>query len=546
MIESNGGAEVPEAGRASRLSCGLEILLLTLIGFVLLWRGPEANWRPYTVPDASEVYYATRHLVEQGTYEIQVHGELHPPRYSYGYTTFFLAPIQRLVGNPKAMFAVPMLCGIANMGLIYLLVRRLYGPWPALIAALLLPGLPSYFIASWDILSHVPSLTLYLLIAVLTPRLGHAGWRGIAAALAIGVLGGVAMTIRPTNVLLLLPPAVVLLFQYLRCPGPLVARGVAMGAAAAAFVVPLLRSNLHTFGTLTRTGYSYWYASIYDVPGNTFRFDLDTIQKTIGYYFFPIGQELDPFHISGLPFLVVLSMMALVMVGLVRAFRGEPARRRYALFALTSFATFQALYLPYVFQFHWFMYPAYACLAPFLASELARCEPGMAGGRRAAWRRSAVLLAVFLLCLGYRWYVPWERYDPRSMVGYQYRQLRQTLPEDVVFISQRNPLGFYEELERETHRTFVPLNRRTEYATARISRRPPPERTAAAVEAASEPVFPVVFLEDPDSFLQQYAGRKLIVETADPGSVSKSLPPEYELKPIQTNPAIQLFEIVRR
>ncbi len=73
-----------------RRSSLLEVSLIILVGFALVWVTPKAIWRPYIIPDSTEVYYATRSLVEHGTYTITINGAHHPPRYSYGYSAFFL------------------------------------------------------------------------------------------------------------------------------------------------------------------------------------------------------------------------------------------------------------------------------------------------------------------------------------------------------------------------------------------------------------------------------------------------------------------------
>jgi hypothetical protein len=71
---------------------------------------------------------------------------------------------------------------------------------------------------------------------------------------------------------------VLLIAGLARLRGDLWVRGSALLTGAAPFVLPLLRSNLQTFGTFTRTGYSYWCASIYDLPGTSFRFDFSTVR----------------------------------------------------------------------------------------------------------------------------------------------------------------------------------------------------------------------------------------------------------------------------
>jgi hypothetical protein len=319
-----------------------------------------------------------------------------------------------------------------------------------------------------------------------------------------------------------------------------------MLAGALPFVLPLLLSNLRTFGVLTRTGYSYWCAQVYDVPGTSFRFDLATLGEGLRYYGLPIGVEPDLWRISGLPFLVLLAAAGQVVIGLVKAWRSDPAKRDYAVFSLATLAAFLCLYLPYTFRFYWFMYPAYACLLPFLAAGLASLWPGPDLGRRSERRRAAVLLLVATLCLVQRWCLPLQSSDPRLRTGLQLRRLRQSMPGDAVFISNRDPLSVYEDVERGTGRVTVPLNRATEYAWTRTTPRPPADRTVEAIVAASKPVYPSVFEEEPHAYPRRYPGRRIFLEMTNSGTYGGPMPPGFDLVPVETRATVALFELTPR
>jgi hypothetical protein len=529
-----------------RKGVSLELPLIIAVGFALLWVTPRAVWRPSMVPDGTEVYYGTRSLVDHGTYQITVAGALHPPRYSYGYSAFLLGPVYWLTRRPELMFAVPMLCGIANMGLVYVLTKRLYGPGAGVLAALLVPGLPGYYLSSWDILSHVPSLTLFLLVALVTPQAAAPGGPGLGAAAGIGALAGLAMTIRPTSALFVLPPLAVLFARYgWRCR-ELWLRGFAMFAGAVPFVVPLFWSNLQTFGAWTRTGYSYWCATIFDLPGRSFRYDLATLGEGLRYFAIPLTLEPDVWRISGLPLLVLVAAAGQIVVGLVRAGRGRPEERAFALFALTTAAVFLCLHLPYTFRFYWFAYPMCVCLLPFLAGGLRSLWLGFDSGPRAGVWRAVGLLAVLLLCMVERAALPLDASDPRLTTGRQLRTLRRMLPPDAVFIANRDPLSVHEELVRGSRRIFIPLDRMTEYTWTQTTPRPPQARTPQAIAAASKPVYPQVFEDDPGAFLRRYPGRRVFLETIRSGTYTGTLPPEFTLVPIKTGNMVALFEITPR
>ena len=524
----------------------LEIPLLILIGSALLWENPKTAWRPHIVPDATEVYHGTRNLVERGAYKIDVDNAPHPPRYSYGYSVYFLAPAYWLTGRPRTMFVVPMVCGIANMVLVYLLTKRHYGPGAAIIAALLLLGMPSYFLASWDLLSHGPSLTLFLLVALLTPRACAGEWPGVRAALGIGVLSGVAITIRPTNVLFFLPTTAVLMIRHAPLRSAFWKRGAAMLAGALPFVLPLLWSNLRTFGTFTRNGYSYWCAAIYDVPGKAFRYDLGTLAEGLRFYTFPFEVEKNPWEICGLPSLLVFAVLGQVIIGLYRAFRGEPGQRDHAVFALATFVAFMGLYLPYTYRFYWFMYPAYACLLPFLADGLRGFWLGSDTTPRADRLRLAGLSLILLFCLFKRWYTPLESYDLKFMTDREIHELKTLLPRNAVLFTDRDPLSVQHDLVQGTRRDYVPLNRSGEYAWTRFTPRPPSARTEEAIAAESKPAFSQVFEEDPTQFLRRYFGRRIFIETKTPTGAVVPLPPGFEIVQVWPTSKVLLYEVKYR
>jgi hypothetical protein len=529
-----------------RKGVSLELPLLIAIGFALIWSTPRSIWRPYIVPDATEVYYATKNLVDQGVYRISVDGALHPPRYSYGYSVFFLAPVYWLTRRPEWMFAVPMACGIANMALVYALTRRLHGAGVGVLAALLAPGLPAYFLTSWDILSHVPSLTLFLLIALLVPAACLPQGPGILASIAIGLLCGVAITMRPTSILFLAPSLAVFFARFgvlRRAPW---LRLAAMFAGAAPFLLPLFWSNLQTFGSWTRTGYSYWCGQIYDVPGKCFRYDFATLQEGLRYFSIPLALEPDVWRISALPLLVLVAGGGQILLGLIRAWRGASAEREFLIFTLATLVVSLGLYLPYTFRFYWFAYPAYVCLLPFLAGGLKSLWLGLDSGPWAGGRRVAGLLLVLLLCVAERAYFPLKPADPRFATGRQLRKLKQLLPEDAVFISNRDPLSVHEELERGSRRVCIPLHRGTEYAWTETTPRPPAAHTSAAITAASKPVFQRVFVEDPGAVLHGYPRRRVFLETTNAPAYTGPVPPEFSLVPVNTGGVVVLSEIKLR
>ncbi len=215
------------------------------------------------------------------------------------------------------------------------------------------------------------------------------------------------------------------------------------------------------------------------------------------------------------------------------------------------------LYLPYTFRFYWFMYPAYACMIPFLAGGLGCLWLGLDSGPRADRLRVAGLFhSCSLLRLAQ---VPLVNFwtsgtDPltrraavdRAAAGKPRRLKAQLILAERRFISNRDPLSVHEEVERGTSRIFVPLSRATEYTGTRTMPRPPAARTAEAITAASTPVFPMVFEDDPATFLRRYAGRRIFLETVSSGTYSGALPPDFGLVQLETGATVVLYEVVPR
>lgn len=103
----------------------------------------------------------------------------------------------------------PLLLALAIVG-VWLAGRRLYDPATGLLAAAALACSPFALLMAADAMAHVPALcaTVWCLAMLASPEGagGRDGRRGLAAA---GLLGGLALLIRPVTAVALLGPAVV-------------------------------------------------------------------------------------------------------------------------------------------------------------------------------------------------------------------------------------------------------------------------------------------------------------------------------------------------
>ncbi len=232
-----------------------------------------ASWRadPRPFPDAVEYAIGARNLAHSGTYTISVLGNPYPPRYPFGLsallTPAYLRPNVRL--NDGVYGAVAF--GVIGVLCVYLLARRAIGFAGGVTAAVSLLLCPPYLEWSHQVMGETATVALVSAVALclyLTASRGGDGrWPGLLFVL--GLLCGLALLVRFPNAILLaaVPLALSLGGRALGRD----ARGWAwFGIGPAAAALALAVYAVHTFGTISGTGYRFWVPYWYSSLGKTF------------------------------------------------------------------------------------------------------------------------------------------------------------------------------------------------------------------------------------------------------------------------------------
>ncbi|MBI4879682.1 MAG: glycosyltransferase family 39 protein [Planctomycetes bacterium] len=352
-------------------------------------------------PDALEYALAARSFAEHGCLALQIGAASYPPRYPPGFP-LLAAPIVWLQGGDLSRaWRAALAYGLLGLLLACLLGHLLEGLTGALCAGLILALSPEAVSSSVTLMSETASLALWaavLLLLCLTAR-ARGGAPRAPILLGAGLLLGVAVTVRYTNLALLLPALLFLGTRHrFAPPAPLraallVLLPALLGAGA------VLAYNQAAFGDPLRDGYRFWAPPVYDNPGLVFspRYLLHGLQ---GYWesghLFAYGRALLGLDASlWTPWIAALAALGAVRT-LVRS-RFCPVARLWALAACTAAPALLLFHLAYVWQSIRFLTPLLLLVAVLagagakaLAAGAARLIPGRARTAAAA----ALVLAV--------------------------------------------------------------------------------------------------------------------------------------------------------
>lgn len=275
-----------------------------------------------------------------------------------------MAAAMRLAGD-AAIFVVVPLMGLLAVWSTWLLGRRLAGPVPGALSALLLACSPIFLYQLVQPMSDVPAAALWT--AALATAVGPEGRRLEASrGLAAGLLAGAAIMMRPNLAPLAIVP--VLLARPSRAAVAAAIGGVVPGVAAVAAL------QWAVYGSPLRSGYG------------------EVSQLFSARY---IGTNLVNY-----PAWLAFSHTPVLALGLLAPL---VAVRRAASLALVAFAAgVLALYLPYVPFTDWwyarFMLPAVPALIVLMMAVIERTA------RRLPRGAGAAALAVVTVAIGGHWF----------------------------------------------------------------------------------------------------------------------------------------------
>jgi 4-amino-4-deoxy-L-arabinose transferase-like glycosyltransferase len=231
------------------------VAILTL-GLAWRWAVPRdvEDLRPR--PDALEYEETTRNVLDGEGYCVIVEGGKYPPRYPFGFPALLLPVLALWDRGPGTGIVVVTAAALLNIVAAWRLGYATAGPLVAAAAAGLLAVAPAHVRWSHTVMSDVPSAcaVAWLVVAVIAARAAGAGpwvWAGIGAG------GGLAATVRSTNLLVMLP-AMVAAIAAPGSAGRRAARTAALGAGMLAGLLPLLVYDVVQFGHPLRGGYEFW------------------------------------------------------------------------------------------------------------------------------------------------------------------------------------------------------------------------------------------------------------------------------------------------
>ncbi len=250
---------------------GIDAALLALIlGFALLLianAGFANGQELWPMPDAVE-YAATAVNLDRGLGPVlHFGGVTYPSRYTIGYPLILAAAYPLLGRRPERLCLVTALMALIAIAGLYIFTLWAFDRPSAVIAGLLLAASPHFIGLSTCVLSDVPALAVAVL-AVLA-FLYAEGRESLIASALCGLLAGLAVTIRITNVAILVGMlAAVILVRPRRLQ---LARVTAFAIGLIAFPGLQALVNVHYFGSPLSSGYAFWWPEAYSSVFTAFR-----------------------------------------------------------------------------------------------------------------------------------------------------------------------------------------------------------------------------------------------------------------------------------
>lgn len=255
---SRRSVERTEFSRKDSAGAALAVLGLLVFYFSVfslqLERTPFLDLAPD--PDASEYLAGAVSLHKGFGYRIQLAGELHPPRYPFGYSVSMLPLLWLGVEPVLAPFWVNRVAALALLLQVFFILRAFGGPLAAGLGVLLTATLPAYIILARSPLSEMTATCLvfagfFLYFSAYRKASGLRFW-------LCGLLVGISCCFRLSHFFFLPALGIGLFSQGLRDSGRRIREGGSLTTGFLVGVSPLLIFHLQAFGSPFSSGYSYW------------------------------------------------------------------------------------------------------------------------------------------------------------------------------------------------------------------------------------------------------------------------------------------------
>lgn len=472
-----------------------------------------ADWVKLGAPDNVEYALGAHNLLERGTYAIELNGRPYPPRYPYGYSTFFVAPVLMITGSePRHAVYASLVSGTLVVVLLGVVGWRAFGAVTSAGGVFLLLVYPLFLKYTREVFADVAVTALFLgvFLAALCLRPSRMRWS------AVGLLIGLAASVKFSLVL-----AAVFPWLAVRLPEgadakadppkgrfPRLVLDVCLATGIAVGLAPLLTYNARTFGEPLRTGYHYWCSVPYDFSGLTFslRYLWQSVDGggpgNVAYYLLPGGEmaEKAPYHV------IQVAYWLLVLAGLFLGWRTPGTTGRAVRLIAAGGALQFAYFAVYFFRSTRLLLPVYVLFLPVAVYALVRLVrvPLQLERSRAVAVCLASTLAIGCWFLGWRY----KRFQPdyRNALTAEANRL---LPDDALIVSDLDGAYVTHYLLRGTRREYLPLDRGVEYASKFAQPRRPPSaerptddpfdhRAIPAEDWNAVEVYPLTALDNPD------------------------------------------------
>lgn len=427
-------------------------------------------------PDHIEYAVGARNLLERGAYTIELNGREHPPRYPYGYSAFFVAPVLAPFSD-ELRYAVyaSLLCALGVLLLMTHIVGRHFGKLSAIATVGVLLFCPVFVKYATEVFAEQAAILCFLLVVIWSVAPVATRRRAFFLGLFVGLSAAVKLSL---GLLVLLPLAGILASRWAWKETLAVAAAVFFGAGLGA--APLLITSAVRFGSPLRTGYHYWCSIPYDFPTLTF---------SARYLFHPADGEGPGSLVAYLlargwlpaqprvESIGTIAFWSLVFPGAVVAWRQNGPARRYVLLVMVAAALFLGFYGLYFFQDIRFLLPVYVALVPLAAWGVERLLAVPESLRRSG--ALGVLLAAALCIATWMPGPRWSRASNqplRELSGARQQLVEaaaRILPQDALIVSNLDGLIVGHYLLRGTERDYLPLDRRVEYASKYVQPRAP-------------------------------------------------------------------------
>lgn len=454
---------------------------LVLVAWLAFYVTPE--FAANLAQDGGDFAVPAVNLLERGRLVDSAYGHEFPPLHPPG-MPLLLVPAYMLFGHAFGNGIYPILgCALVTIVLTYAIGRRLGGRLCGAFAALFLITHYGFWQYSQKIMSEVPSTLLGIAVLALLLPTREQKRPGFVCFTA-GCLLGLAVTLRPDNVLLL-GPAVLLLAWEGAWRKRLWRVGLCL-AGLAPFIVGLAVYDQVTFGSPWRTGYRYWGGGMDDklpsfsvenvtLAGVMWRHG---ITKPMGgilegngvFYAKSLLSETDTSRIFGHPLYwqlpgrslyqtLVLLRTALGVIGLLAclaAWRTNSLRRHFLLWLVGTAAVYVGFFLLFWWQEERYIMrvaPAY-CLANAIGVTT------LFNTWSAKGVRTLVAILVGILIIAFAFF-NWQMGFPSGNDLHAYDTLTQAarqIESNAVVVSNFEPVRVDAYLIRGTHRIAVPLS----------------------------------------------------------------------------------------